>query len=867
MVAGRHEFFSSYTRKFIISHILERAIMAERKKLIIVGGVAGGASAAARARRLSEDAEIIMFERGDYVSFANCGLPYHIGGVIPDRERLIVQTPDSLRKRFLIDVRTGMEVIRIDRMEEKVIVRDLKTGAQSVERYDCLLLSPGAEPVRPNIPGAGSSRVFTLRSLGDMDVIKEFVDTAKPARAVVIGAGYIGLEMTEALAERGIKVILVELMNQVMGPLDPEMAALLNQQIAMHGVEMRLGISVTELREEKGGITAILNTGETVAADFVMMNVGVKPETRLAREAGLSIGETGGILVDDHMRTSDPKIFAVGDAVEVKDFVGGFKTLIPLAGPANRQGRIAADNIFGRESVYRHTQGTAVVKVFELTAGMTGLSEKTLARRAVPYEKIYVHPASHASYYPGASPISLKLLFAPDSGKILGAQAVGLEGVDKRIDVIATAIRAGFTVRDLEDLELSYAPPYGSAKDPVNYAGFTASNVIKGDVRLCTVEEMLDPKPHQVILDVRTPPEVHAGTIPGAVNIPLDELRGRLDELPKDKEILITCQVGLRGYLASRILTQHGFRNRNLSGGYKTFSNAVSARRHLEPVSPIQKEMRDDAGECGPVCAAVETKTAAFEPGLSLRPEDIKITRHVDASGIQCPGPILRLGAEIKSLAPGQAVSIFASDPGFAADIPAWCGSTGNTLMELTPEKGGYRAIVMKSVEKSADALQDSASLRKHKTIVVFSADLDRAMAAFIIANGAASMGSEVTLFFTFWGLNILRKPAPVPVKKNFLESMFGRMMPRGAGKLALSRMNMGGLGAKMMKGMMRKKNVASLEELIGSAKLAGVRLVACSMTMEIMGVKREELIEGVEEGGVAMYLNRAEEGNVNLFI
>ena len=833
--------------------------MAETKKrILIVGGVAGGASAAARVRRLSEEAEIVMFERGEFVSFANCGMPYHIGGVIAERDRLLVQTPESLMKRFRIDVRTSTEVIRIDRAGKRVIARNLKTGAEVTEPYDALILSPGAEPVRPNIPGVESSRVFTLRSLRDMDAIKALLDTERPARAAIIGAGYIGLEMTEALVERGVKVVLIELMNQVMGPLDPEMAALLKGQLVLRGVDLRLGTSVTSLRDEGCGLAAVLSTGETVACDFAMMTVGVRPDVKLAREAGLSIGETGGIITDEHMRTSDPDIYAVGDAVEVTDFVGGFKTLIPLAGPANRQGRIAADAVFGRKSAYLNTQGTAIVKVFDLAAGMTGLSEKILKRRGIPCEKIYIHPASHAGYYPGASPISLKLLFDPADGRILGAQAVGADGVDKRIDVIAVAIRAGMTVHDLKDLELSYAPPYGSAKDPVNYAGFVASNVLSGDMRVCTLEEMLDPSNGQLILDVRTHAEVLGGTIPGAVNIPVDELRRRMNELPRDKEILVTCQVGLRGYIACRILTQYGYRCRNLSGGYKTFSNAVSARREVEPVSPVEKDMRDDTGECGPICAVPEAKEAGTD-------KTVRIVREIDAAGLQCPGPIMRLASELRDVEPGAAVSIRVTDPGFATDIPAWCHSTGNTLVELAAERGGFRAVIRKAAEKYAPAVADRVS--RKKTIVVFSSDFDRVMAAFIIANGAASMGSEVTMFFTFWGLNVLRKTEPVRVRKGFLESMFGLMMPRGAGRLSLSKLNMGGMGTGMMKGIMRRKHVPSLEELIGNARLAGVRLVACSMTMNIMGIAREELINGVEEGGVAMYLSNAEAGNVNLFI
>jgi NADPH-dependent 2,4-dienoyl-CoA reductase/sulfur reductase-like enzyme/peroxiredoxin family protein/rhodanese-related sulfurtransferase/TusA-related sulfurtransferase len=838
--------------------------MPDKKRIVIVGGVAGGASAAARARRLSEDAEIVIFERGEFVSFANCGMPYHIGGVIPDRSRLLVQTPESLKRRFRIDVRVNTEVLRIDRTGKKVIVRDLKSGAETAEPYDALILSPGAEPVRPPIPGADSPRVFTLRSMRDMDAIKALVDAEHPPIAAVIGAGYIGLEMTEALVERGVKVVLIELMNQVMGPLDPEMAALLNQQLTLRGVDLRLGTSVTSIREEGGGLAVVLSTGDTVACGFAMMTVGVRPDVKLARDAGLTLGETGGIRVDEHMRTSDPDIYAVGDAVEVKDFVGGFSTLIPLAGPANRQGRIAADVILGRDSAYRNTQGTAIVKVFDLAAGMTGLSEKVLKRRGLPFEKIYVHPASHAGYYPGAGPISIKLLFDPSNGRILGAQAVGADGVDKRIDVISVAIRAGMTVQDLQHLELTYAPPYGSAKDPVNYAGFVASNVLAGDMRLCSVEDMLEPSNGRFILDVRTPAEVLGGTIPGAINIPIDDLRRRMNELPRDKEILVTCQVGLRGYQACRILSQNGFRCRNLSGGYKTFSNAVSARRDVEPVSPVEKDLRDDTGECGEVCATPEA--VGLEPEITVKPaQSVKIVREIDATGLQCPGPIMRLAAEMNDIAPGGAVSIRVTDPGFATDIPAWCRSTGNELVELTAEHGGFRAVVRKG-EAIAAAAAGAVSTKK-KTIVVFSSDFDRVMAAFIIANGAVSMGSEVTMFFTFWGLNVLRKDQPVHVRKGFLESMFGWMMPRGARKLTLSKLNMLGMGTDMMKGIMRRKHVPSLEDLIGSARASGVRLVACSMTMDIMGIAREELIDGIEEGGVAMYLSNAETGSVNLFV
>ena len=549
--------------------------MADGKRVLIVGGVAGGASTAARLRRLCEDAEIVMFERGEHISFANCGLPYHIANAIKERDRLLVQTPEQMKKRFRIDVRVRSQVLRIDRQNKSLVVRDLASGREYAEPYDVLVLSPGAEPIRPPVEGIGAKRVFTLRSMTDMDAIKRLVDEEHPSQAVVVGGGYIGLEMTEALVERGVPVSLIELLPQVMGTVDPEMAFPLHQELRSHGVELLLGTSVTGIQENgPDALRVQLSDGQSRDAGLVVMSVGVRPEVNLAREAGLKIGERGGIAVNGHMQTSDPSIYAVGDAVEVVDFVGGHQALIPLAGPANRQGRVAADNICGRDSTYRSTQGTAICKVFNLAVATTGLNEKSLRRMGRRYEKVYVHPAHHAGYYPGASQMSLKLLFDPQNGQILGAQAVGASGVDKRIDVIAVAMRAGMTVQQLQDVELCYAPPFGSAKDPINYAGFVASNVISGDMSVCHVEDMVGPSDNSVLLDVRNPMEVKAGTIPGAVNIPIDELRNRLHELPADKEILAFCQVGLRGYLACRILSQAGFKCRNLTGGYKTYCAA-----------------------------------------------------------------------------------------------------------------------------------------------------------------------------------------------------------------------------------------------------------------------------------------------------
>ncbi len=542
--------------------------VADRKRIVIVGGVAGGASAAARARRLSETAEIVVFERGPHVSFANCGLPYHIAGVIGDRQRLLVQTPESLRARFALDVRVRTEVLRIDREAKEVVVRETANGREYRQPYDALVLSPGAEPVRPPVPGADDPRVLTLRNLEDMDRILALAGGQPPPAALVVGAGYIGLEMAEALRQRGASVVLVERLAHVMGVADPEMASPLHEELRRQGVDLRLGVSVEGFAPEGPSLSARLSDGSRLSCGLVILSVGVRPDVRLAKEAGLELGPVGGIRVDARMRTSDPAIWAVGDAAEVIDWVRDSPALIPLAGPANRQGRIAADNIFGRSSVYSGTQGTAICKVFDLAFAMTGASEAALERAGRRYRRVYVHPADHATYYPGAQPISLKLLFDPQDGRILGAQAVGKAGVDKRIDVIAMALRARMTVFDLEDAELCYAPPFGSAKDPVNMAGFVAANVLRGDVGLWEPEELSAVSPQQVLLDVRTAQEFEAGTIPGATCAPVDDLRARLGELPRDKELLVFCRVGLRGYLAARLLSQNGFRVRNLSGGY-----------------------------------------------------------------------------------------------------------------------------------------------------------------------------------------------------------------------------------------------------------------------------------------------------------
>ncbi|EPM4284625.1 FAD-dependent oxidoreductase [Vibrio sp. 780] len=563
-------------------------------KIVIIGGVAGGASAAARARRLSEDAEIIMFERGPFVSFANCGLPYHIGGDIQERSKLLLQTPESFLARFNVDVRVMNEVVSINRQDKTVTVNNLLDGSEYQESYDFLLLSPGAGPVVPPIPGIDNPLTHSLRNIPDMDRIIKTIETNKVEHATVVGGGFIGLEMMEAFHQLGIKTTLVEMADQVMTPVDREMAGFAHAEIREKGINLKLGVALESVKfvpnehvasfdsgeSEKhqhleGELELTLNNGERLTTDILIMAIGVRPETKLAKEAGLEIGALGGIYINEYMQTSDPSIYAVGDAVEEKDFVTGEQTLVPLAGPANRQGRMAADNMLGRQETYQGTQGSAICKIFDLAVASTGKNEKQLKRENIPYEKVYVHTASHASYYPGAETVSFKMLFDPATGKILGAQAVGKDGVDKRIDVMAVAQRAGMTVEQLQHLELTYAPPYGSAKDVINQAAFVANNIIKGDATAIHYDEMDSLTEDQLLLDVRNPGELESvGYLEGAINIPVDQLRRRMHELPKDKEIVIYCQVGLRGNVAYRQLVNNGYKARNLIGGYRTLKFA-----------------------------------------------------------------------------------------------------------------------------------------------------------------------------------------------------------------------------------------------------------------------------------------------------
>lgn len=802
-------------------------------KVLIIGGVAGGASAAARLRRLDEKAQIIMFERGNYISFANCGLPYYIGGEITQKSSLTLQTPESFNKRFNVDVRVNSEVVKINRDKKTVTV---KSGEKTYdETYDKLILSMGAEPVRPPIPGLDSKKVFTLRNIPDTFKIDEFIENNKVKTAVVVGAGYIGIEMAENLNAKGISVTVVEMTDQVIAPLDYDMACDVHNHLLAKGVDLKLKNALKSVEEIDGSLLVTLSE-EKIVADMMVLAIGVKPESGIAKDAKLTVNPKGAIVVDSSMKTSDNDIYAVGDAIEVINFVTKEKSHIPLAGPANKQGRIAADNICNISSSYKETQGSAILKVFDLTVATTGINEKTAKKLGLNYEKSFTYSGSHAGYYPGATNMSIKLIFDKDNGKILGAQLIGFDGVDKRCDVFASAIRAGMTVYDLTELELCYAPPYSSAKDPVNMAGYVAENILTGKVKVFHWSDYpeLALRKDVVLVDVRTELEYQNGHIENTVNIPVDSLRERLGEFEKGKVYYINCQSGLRSYIACRILTGNGFDCYNLSGGYRLY-NSIHKKTEVAKMK-------------NPEIKAEESVTQKI---LEL-----------DACGLQCPGPIVKLASALSEANVGEIIRISTTDPAFASDIDGYCRRTGNTFLGSESNKG----VTVASIKKGES---DICNLSKgnNKNIIVFSGDLDKAIASFIIANAAASMGRKVSMFFTFWGLNILRKREKAHVKKNLIEKMFGSMMPRGSKKLTLSKMNMGGMGAKMIRGVMKKKNVSSLEELIEMAQKNGVELIACSMSMDVMGIKKEELIDGVTMAGATAMLANAEESDMSLFI
>ncbi len=823
-------------------------------KIVVVGGVAAGMSIAARARRLDEFAEIVVFEKGHHVSFANCGLPYHIGETIKDRSRLMLQTPQSLRESLDIDVRNGVRVLSIDRAAKTVHVRVLETGEEYDESYDALALAPGASPFRPPMPGIDLPSVHVLRRVGDMDVIKKAVDgegdrkrTGGVKHAVVIGAGYIGLEMAENLHERGVVVEVVEMADQIMPPLDREMSTAMENYLRAHGITLHLGTAAAAFSLKPNGRTLVeLKSTTFIETDLVIMAAGVRPSTELAVAAGLELGPRGGIAVDEHMRTSDPSIWAAGDAVEVRHAVLPGSWLLPLAGPANRQGRVAAESICGRDTVFPTVEGTSIVKVFDMVAGGTGASEKQLVAAGIPFLTVSTHPSGHAGYYPGTAAMNVKLAFSPSDGKILGAQIAGFDGVDKRLDVLATALRAGMTVYDLEDLELAYAPPFGSAKDPVNMAGFVASNVLRGDLRLWYANDFPQATEGARIIDVRGPDEFGIWHLPGAENVPLKDLRVAQESWDRSTPIRLYCAVGFRSYLAYRSLVQRGFTDvSTLSGGMTTFR----AVHGVEPSVEVD---------------TTEAEIAYVEPALSGPAAATGVVVDLDCTGLACPGPIMQLQKTMVTLAPGDEILAHVSDPGFRLDAPAWAKRNGHTLVDLTPEGPGYVARMRKGGPLARGA---AARIKDKKSFVVFSGDLDKVLAAFIIANGALAMGDEVSMFFTFWGLNALRRQDAPKADRTPMETMMGAMMPSGPDDMKLSQMNMLGGGTAMMKKIMRDNNVPSLPDLIGAARASGARMVACTMTMDLLGIQETDLIDGVEFGGVAMFLEEANESNGQFFI
>jgi NADPH-dependent 2,4-dienoyl-CoA reductase/sulfur reductase-like enzyme/peroxiredoxin family protein/rhodanese-related sulfurtransferase/TusA-related sulfurtransferase len=821
-------------------------------KYVIIGGVAGGATTAARLRRIDEKSEIIIFEKGEYISYANCGLPYYIGGTIPERDNLFVQTPQSFSKRFNLEVRNFSEVVSIDKTNRQITVKDTRTGKTYNENYDKLVLSPGAEPVRPPLPGINQEGIFTLRNVPDTDRIKTYIDKKQPKHAVVVGAGFIGLEMAENLHRCGINVTIVEMADQVMTPLDYSMASIVHQHLKTKNVEFYLKTGVSSFASDNGRIIINLSNSKSIRTDLVILSIGVRPDSKLAKDAGLAIGETGGISVNEYLQTSDKDIYALGDAIEFTNAVTRTKMISYLAGPANKQGRIVADNIVkGNVKKYNGSINTAIAKVFDIIVAAAGVSGKQLAKLNIPHITSTTHSSSHAGYYPGAHPMSIKIMFSPIDGRLLGAQIVGYEGVDKRIDLLSAAITKGETVHDIAEIEHAYAPPYSSAKDPVNIAGMVAENILDGTTKIVTWRDIAKNHSENIfLLDVRTKNEFELGSIEGAVNFPLDELRNHIGEIPRDKKIIVFCGVGLRAHVACRILTQHGFSEvYNLSGGLKTYEMATQKQSNEDIFS------HDYIGHDDHIYQGQKEKTHPVAAG---------IITEVNACGLQCPGPVIKLKQSVDQATTGETIRIKATDPGFYKDVKAWANLTGNELLDVSQDAGEVTAVIRKAeqVQKMQGRKDDNTA-----TLICFSDDYDKALATFVIANGAIASGKKVSIFFTFWGLNVIKRRNTGNVKKDVYGKMFGMILPGSTKALGLSKMNMAGAGSRMMRMIMRKKNIESLEGMMKTAIDNGVELIACQMSMDVMGIKAEELIEGVQVGGVATYLERTEGSNLNLFV
>ncbi len=829
-------------------------------KHLIIGGVAGGATAAARIRRADESAEIILIERGPYISYANCGLPYYLGGVINERDNLFVMTPQLFGQRFNIDVRILTEATAIDTTKKEVTLRH-HDGSQITESYDKLLLSPGASPVRPPLEGIDLPGIFTLRNVQDTDKIKQHMDTHDIRRAVIVGAGFIGLEMAENLRHAGAEVAVVEMANQVMAPIDYSMASLVHDELEQQGVKLALSQSVTGFKKRADDLVVTLKSGQEIPADLVILSIGVRPETQLAQSAGLRIGDARGIWVDEHLQTSAPDVYAVGDAIEYPHPLTGKPWLNYLANPANRQGRIVADNmVLGNKTRYEGAIGTAIAKIFDITVATTGLAAKRLKMLDMPYKTSTTHSGSNAGYYPGSTQLTIKLTYHPETGKLYGGQVVGFKGVDKRIDQIALLIKHGGTVYDLMEVEHAYAPPFSSAKDPIAIAGYTAANVLSGAMPTIYWRElrtMIQSGQDIQLVDIRTPDEIIMGTLPGAINLPLDTLRDNIDKISDEKPVIILCAIGLRGYVATRLLLGAGKKVVNLVGGLKIYSAAT-------------RKINTDFSDWNPTCDSSKPELKKIEMPTS-QPQAIShtgtIVKQIDACGLQCPGPIMRVKNEMDDLTPGQQLEVVSTDSAFARDVDSWCQTTGNQLVNKSASSGRYTVVLEKGNPLEATSTAVGTPQHKGKTLIMFSDDLDKALATFVLANGAAATGEKVSIFFTFWGLNTIKKAKKPRVKKDIFSKLFGMMMPSHSKKLSLSKMSMGGIGDRMMRHVMHIRGIDSLESLRQQALDNGVEFIACQMTMDMMGIAREELLDECTIGGVATYMNRAVQSDVNLFI
>jgi len=804
-------------------------------KIVIIGGVAGGAAALTRLRKLDENNEILMIEKSGYVSFANCGLPYYIGDIIKDKEKLLIATAKFFKERFNADVKINTEVINIDKEKKELTLLNLLDNTQIIESYDKLILSLGAIPFVPPLDlEPVKNKTFDLRNIEDMDSIKDFINKNKVQNAVVIGGGFIGLEVAENLNHLGIDTSIVELLNQISPVIDYDLATIIHQNIKDNGVNLYLESQVINFDNCKVQVKHKENI-HSLEADLIIMSIGIRPNTILLKDV-VDL-ERGYVVVDEYLNTSQEDIYAIGDCIAIKNHFTDQISPIPLAWHASMQGRIIADNIIkDKKRKYSKAFGSAVLKIFDYDVASTGLNKRALLLNKIESQDVTIIRPNHASYYPGSSDLILKIHFNRE-GKILGAQALG-KGVDKRIDVIATAIKGNLNIYDLQELQLVYAPPFSSSKDPVNIAGYVAENILENMYESINVIEFKEyQEKGYKILDIRTEVEFNSSHIEGAIHIELDKLRDQLDKLNKNDKYIVYCRVGARGYIASRILTQNNIDNVNLSGGYTLYKHY-----YQEQNSSFEIKKKTNLNQT------------------------VKIDHYIDAKGMQCPGPLIQISKKLQEIKINETVQIEVSDIGFENDVKGYSKNSNNKIISIKKENKTLKVVLQKG-NNEVNTDTNNISNKDYQTIVMFSYDLDKAIAGFIIANGALAMGKKVSLFFTFWGLNILRKENTKVKDKDLISKMFSFMMPKGTAKLPISNMNMAGLGAKMIDGIMKKKNVMPLSELIDTFKNNGGKIIACTMSMDIMGLTEEELIDGIEYAGVGAYLSDANLAFSNLFI